>query len=173
MRNRRTTRAVLLLALLLLACSTRTALETGRAIPIPIDRIEVDDGDTFSFDRTTIRVLGIDTPEIAHPAHGLFEDQAYGREATARAKELIFGAKRVSYLPYQNDRYGRLLAHVFLDGELLGVKLIEEGLAYETISHYGDQGFPEIAEAIRKAAENAPEPHFQPPYLWRREHRKE
>ncbi|RPJ41501.1 MAG: hypothetical protein EHM19_11785, partial [Candidatus Latescibacterota bacterium] len=96
-----------------------------------------------------------------------------GREAAARTEELIRGAKRVTYLPDQNDRYGRLLAHVFIDGRLLAVDLIREGLAYETVSHYGDNGYPEIADAILKAAKNAPEPAFEPPYVWRQKHRIE
>lgn len=154
-----------------LACAASGRLEPKSAIPVPKASIHYDDGDTFSFDGTTIRVLGIDTPEIAHPEHGFPEGQAYGPEAAARAEELIRAADRITYVPYQNDQYGRLLAHVFLDGELLGVKLVEEQLAYETISHYGDNGFPRIADAIMKAAEKAGTPPFEPPHQWRREHR--
>ncbi len=94
-------------------------------------------------------------------------------DAAARTEELVRAAKRISYLPYQNDRYGRLLAHVFVDGDLLAVKLIREGLAYETVSHYGDNGYPKIGEAILRAAEETPAPPFEPPYLWRQEHRTE
>ncbi|MBM3320887.1 MAG: thermonuclease family protein [Candidatus Eisenbacteria bacterium] len=164
---------LLLLFLVAVSCATRSALETDRAIPIPKERIDYDDGDTFSFDGTTIRVLGIDTPEITHREHGFFDDQPYGREAAARTEELLRKAKRVTYLPHQNDRYGRLLAHVFIDGELLAIPLIRESLAYETISHYGDSGFPEIAAAILDAAREAPKPPFDPPHIWRRENRRE
>jgi hypothetical protein len=62
---------------------------------------------------------------------------------------------------------------VFVDGDLLAVKLIREGLAYETVSHYGDNGYPKIGEAILRAAEETPAPPFEPPYLWRQEHRTE
>lgn len=172
-RNRLIFLAMIALALVAAGCSHHSALETDRAIEIPKESIIYDDGDTITFGETTIRVLGIDTPEIAHPEHGFHEDQPYGREAAARAEELMRAAKRITYLPSKNDRYGRLLAHLFIDGELLGVKLIEEGLAYETISHYGDGGFPEIAAALLAAAERAPEPRFMPPYKWRQEHRKE
>jgi len=156
-----------------LACAATSKLETKEALPVPKDAIVYDDGDTFSFSGTTIRILGIDTPEIAHPEHGFPVGQPMGVEAAARAEELLRGAERITYLPYQSDPYDRLLAHVFIDGELLGVKLIEEGLAYETVSHYGDNGFPEIAAQILEAAKNAPEPSFQPPYIWRRENRVE
>jgi micrococcal nuclease len=167
---------ILALALLLglgFGCASQSRLETRQAIPIPMDRIRFDDGDTFAFDGTTIRVLGIDTPEIAHPEHGFLEDQPFGREAAARTEKLIRGAKRVTYIPYRKDRYDRMLAHVFIDGKLLAAPLIREGLAYETISHYGDNGFPEIAKAILEAAEGAPKPRFDPPFQWRRDHRRE
>ncbi|MFH1681577.1 MAG: thermonuclease family protein [Candidatus Eisenbacteria bacterium] len=173
MRTRLLSHVLAPLVLLLAACATHSTIETERAIPVPKDRVEYDDGDTFSFGETTIRVLGIDTPEITHREHGFFEDQPFGREAAAFTERTLRRAKRITYLPYQNDRYGRLLAHVFVDGELLAVRLIREGLAYESITHYGDNGFPEIAAAILKAAKESPKPAFESPHTWRREHRRE
>ncbi|MDD2731374.1 MAG: thermonuclease family protein, partial [Candidatus Portnoybacteria bacterium] len=70
------------------------------------------------------------------------------------------------------DRYGRTLAHVLLDGELLGAKLIKAGLAYESISHFGDNGMPEFALQILEAAKVAPKPSFEEPYKWRKKHQK-
>ncbi len=172
MIRRRLLVPIVLLLSLTLSCAHQPKTRTPVPIEIPKERIIYDDGDTISFDETTIRVLGIDTPEIAHPEHGFHEDQPLGRAAAARAEELIRAAERVTYLPYRDDRYGRLLAHIFIDDELLGVKLIEEGLAYETISHYGDNGFPEIAARLLKAAESGPKPEFRPPHLWRKEHRE-
>lgn len=165
--------SLLLVLAIALSCASRAMLEPKEAIPIPKERIRYDDGDTIGFDDITIRILGIDTPEIAHPEHGFPVGQPYGPEAAARAEELMRAADRITYLPFQNDRYGRLLAHVFIDGELLGVKLIEEHLAYETVSHYGDNGWPAIAEAILKAAKEAGDPPFRPPFEWRRENRVE
>ena len=166
----------LLLLLIVLAitisCASHSALETTEAIPIPKESIVYHDGDTISFDDITIRILGIDTPEIAHPRWGQHEGQPFGDVAATRAEELIRGANRVTYLPYQKDRYDRLLAHIFIDGNLMGIQLIKEGLAYETISYYGDNGFPDIAASILKAAENAPEPQFKNPHIWRREQRE-
>ncbi len=175
--NRRFSVIFLLAAILFQQLSCAHGPKGGTApegsIDIPKEKIVYDDGDTITFDDITIRVLGIDTPEIAHPEHGFVIDQPQGREASARAEELMRQAGRVSYIPFQNDQYGRLLAHLFIDNELLGVTLIREGLAYETISHYGDNGFPELAARILKAADNAPEPSFKPPHIWRRENRTE
>ena len=132
--------------------------------------IRPDDGDTFYYKGLTIRILGVDAPEIVHKEHGLFEDQPYGRKAAATTMDTLRKAKVIEYLPFQNDMYGRLLAHVFVDGELLSIHLIRAGLAYETISHYGDNGFPDLAERILKAAHQSPRPPFEMPYRWRQRH---
>ena len=141
---------------------------------IRIDRsgIRPDDGDTFFYKDLIIRILGIDAPEIIHREHGIFKDQPYGRKAAAMTADLLKKATVVEYLPFQNDKYGRLLAHVFVDEELLAVHLIRAGLAYETISYYGDNGFPELAERILKVAQESPRPPFERPYRWRRKHQK-
>ena len=86
--------------------------------------------------------------------------------------DIVRKARVVEYLPFQNDKYGRLLAHVFVDGELLSVYLIRAGLAYENISYYGDNGFPDLAERILKAARESPRLPFEEPYRWRQRHQK-
>jgi endonuclease YncB( thermonuclease family) len=141
-------------------------------VPIRMDKsaIHPDDGDTFFYRDLPIRILGIDAPEIIHPEHGILEDQPYGREAAAMIMDIIRKAKVIEYLPFQDDKYGRLLAHVFVDGELLSVHLIRAGLAYENVSYYGDNGFPHLAEKILKAARESPRPPFEEPYRWRRTH---
>ncbi len=136
-------------------------------------KIVLDDGDSFEYDGLGIRTLGMDTPEIAHPEHGFKEDQPFGREASALTARIIEEAKTVSYLPYQPDRYDRMLAHVFIDGDLLSIKLIKAGLAYETVSHYGDNGFPELAKRISEAAAESKPKDFIPPYQWRRQNRED
>ncbi len=141
-----------------------------RTITIDKSAIRPDDGDTFFYRDLPIRVLGIDTPEIIHEEHGIFEDQPYGRRAAAFTARALKKAEVIEYLPFQPDKYGRLLAHVFVDHELLAVLLIRAGLAYETVSHYGDNGFPELAEQILSAARQSPRPCFQEPYRWRRKH---
>ncbi len=144
--------------------ANRIVMEKGKISP--------DDGDSFMYGDAAIRVLGMDTPEIKHEEHGFFEDQPFGREASAMAEKLFNEAQTVEYIPCSRDKYGRTLAHVFLDGELLAVKMIRLGLAYETVSFYGDNGYPELAEQILKAAREGPEPAFEPPYKWRKKQRK-
>ncbi|HUT71436.1 MAG TPA: thermonuclease family protein [Desulfatiglandales bacterium] len=148
----------------------RVRREVHRIIKIDKSAIRPDDGDTFFYRDLPIRVLGIDTPEIIHEEHGIFEDQPHGRAAAAFTARALKDAEVVKYLPFQPDKYGRLLAHVFVDNELLAVLLIRAGLAYETVSYYGDNGFPELAEEILNAARQSPRPSFEEPYRWRRKH---
>jgi hypothetical protein len=55
-----------------------------------------------------------------------------------------------------------------VDGKLFAVKMIEKSLAYETVSVYGDNGFPDLAREIKRAAKKAGKPPFMEPYRWRR-----
>jgi len=146
--------------------------EFAGSLPMDKEKIRPDDGDSFSYGSTPIRVVGMDTPEIAHEEHGFYEDQPLGREASRVTREILEAAERVSFLPCGEDQYGRTLAIVFVDGELLSVKLIRLGLAYETVSHYGDNGYPELAARVLKAAEEGKKPEFEPPWKWRKAHRK-
>jgi endonuclease YncB( thermonuclease family) len=142
------------------------------AVVVDVSQIEFDDGDTFMYRDESIRVLGIDTPEVAEPDVGIFEDQPYGRAAAESTYVLITRAHRVEIAYDGRDKYERRLAHVFVDGELLGVLLLQMGLAYETVSHYGDNGFPDLADRILRAAHDGPKPPFEPPYQWRRKNQR-
>lgn len=139
---------------------------------LDIRRVQFDDGDTFLLDGEPVRILGIDTPETMSPDVGIFEDQPFGREAADSTRALMSRARLLEWVPDGEDYYGRRLAHVLVDGELLGVKLIEMGLAYETVSYYGDNGFPALASRILDASLNSPKPPFEPPYKWRKKHQK-
>jgi len=168
-------RAALVAVALLSGC--REAVD-GRApsyegaVVVDVGQIRFDDGDTFMLGDEVIRLLGVDTPETKSPSVGIYIDQPFGPEAAESTRVWILGAERVEIVRDGPDTYGRRLAHIFVDGELLAVRLIESGLAYETVSHFGDNGFPDLADRILDAAEDAPRPQFQQPYLWRRKNQK-
>jgi len=74
-----------------------------------------------------IRYIGIDTPETVDPRRPV---QCYGREASARNRELVEGKtveleKDVS----ETDEFGRLLRYVWVDGEMVNATLVREGYA--------------------------------------------
>lgn len=142
------------------------------AVRVDVARIEFDDGDTFLLDDKPIRILGIDTPETIDHRVGIHEDQPFGRAAAESTRVLISRAKVVELAYDGRDIYDRRLAHVFIDGDLLAVKLIGYGLAYENARHFGDNGFPDLADRIIRAADAGPKPPFEPPHQWRKKHQK-
>jgi hypothetical protein len=129
--------------------------------------LEIEDGDTVVYRGRHMRFLGVDTPEVQNPELGFWVEQPYGIEAKEFTRRQIRQAGRVTYMKDGTDRYDRLLVHLFVDGYPLSVIIVEAGLGYETVSVYGDNGFPEIAAMILEAAKLHPELPFENPYLWR------
>ena len=88
------------------------------------------DGDTFhTTNGQKIRLLGINTPEIAHNSE---PGQPYGTEAKRRLAALISDkVVRLEFDREKRDQYGRTLAHVYLDdGQWINRQLVLEGLAH-------------------------------------------
>lgn len=94
------------------------------------------DGDTFVIDvegrDATIRMLGIDTPEVVDPRK---KEECYGRESSkSTASFLSDRYVRLEFSPNREkvDRYGRLLAYVFRDdGLFINLELLKNGFARE------------------------------------------
>jgi micrococcal nuclease len=91
------------------------------------------DGDTvvvtFGRGRTeTVRMLGADTPETQHPEKGV---ECYGPEASAYTHARLAPGRvvRLETDIESRDVYGRLLAHVYVDGERFGEELLRLGYA--------------------------------------------
>lgn len=83
---------------------------------------EVTDGDTIVLKNgEVVRYIGIDTPERGDPFFG---------EATEANQEMLErGRITLEYDQDRRDRYGRLLAYVWVDTLLLNAELIRKGLA--------------------------------------------
>ncbi|MDM7916367.1 MAG: thermonuclease family protein, partial [Candidatus Eisenbacteria bacterium] len=144
----------------------------GQRIEVPIEGIEVHDGDTFSIDwgngdRERIRLLGIDCPEIEGESPEILYDQPYAREATWFALGALATTQRAEILRASIlDRYGRTLAYVFLDGTNYSVLALQAHLAYETIGEFGDQGLPSPRPLALppRAPPALPRSRIQPPF---------
>ncbi len=92
------------------------------------------DGDTFVLENgERVRLIGVDTPETVHPSKPV---QYFGKEASAFTKNLIEGKQvRLEYDVQKQDRYGRLLAYVYLpDGTFVNAELVKQG--YAQVSTY-------------------------------------
>lgn len=105
------------------------------AISLPVQAEDaqvrwVPDGDTIHLeDGRRVRLLGIDAPELGRDKT---PDQYYARESRDALRRLIDGRRiRLETDGQGEDRYGRLLAYVFLpDGRMANEVLVEQGLAF-------------------------------------------
>ena len=163
---------VIFLIFILFSCVSEDVTQRREERTINRLFIEVVDGDTVVYKGVHMRFLGVDTPEIRNPEHGFYWDQPYGREAKNFTRMEIKRAKRITYMADGYDRYGRLLVHIFVDGYPLSLRIVEEKYGYETVSVYGDNGFPDIARKIAEASKLAGELPFENPYIWRRKNKR-
>lgn len=113
------------------------------------------DGDTIkvavNYKVESVRLLAIDTPEVGS------ESDYYGLEASEYTCDLITNAKTIKLElddnAYKYDKYGRMLAWVFVDGDLLQSKLVENGYA-KTAYLYGDYTYTEDIKKLEKIAKS-------------------
>ena len=116
------------------------------------------DGDTIEIaDGRLVRYLGIDAPELRRRVGGRWVEQPdpFGREATALNRRLVEGRTvRLEYDVRTHDRYGRLLAHVYVGSESVNATLLKEGAARVRIIppnvRYADEFRRFAAEARRQ-----------------------
>ncbi len=117
------------------------------------------DGDTAKFERNnkvfTLRFLAVNTPETKSPKKGV---EFYGKEASNYTCNRLEKAKNIE-IEYdnksdRNDRYGRNLGWVFLDGELLQKDLVENG--YAKVEYlYGKYKYVEELKELENKAKKA------------------
>lgn len=86
------------------------------------------DGDTFWMDGVKIRIADIDAPET-HPPRCASEKEL-GFAAAGRLRELLnSGPVTLTNIDRDEDRYGRKLRNVQVNGSDVGAVLVGEGLA--------------------------------------------
>jgi len=126
-------------ALLLWAVLAQAERVAGVSPPLcPADRIDeqaqvesVTDGDTLRLsDGRKVRLIGINTPELAHDGRAA---EPLAEEARLRLRRLVEASGHRIQLRLgeePRDRYGRLLAHAFqADGDSIEALILREGLA--------------------------------------------
>jgi micrococcal nuclease len=149
--------AAVLAALVVLNRSNGTQAPAGRH-SATVQRVV--DGDTVRLvGLGSVRLIGIDTPEVYG---GRVE--CFGPEASAFAKSILRRGTRVRYRvgAEPRDRYGRLLAYVWLrDGRLFNAMLAERGYATTLTIPPND----DLAPRFRAAEGRARERHLG---MWRR-----
>ena len=122
-------RSARLLALLLVLLAL-----AGTALPQPGLEgavVRVVDGDTIEVQLgerlERIRYIGVNTPEVHHPTKG---EEPGGRAAAAVNAQLVGGRHvRLELDAQPRDRYGRLLAYVWVDATMVNAELVRRGVA--------------------------------------------
>jgi endonuclease YncB( thermonuclease family) len=113
----------------------------------------VDDGDTILLtDGRRVRYIGINSPEVAHPEKGL-DAELFGEAAKARNKSLVYGHRvRLEFDREKTDRYGRVLAYVYLeDGTFINLRMVESGYAYVLVLKPNNRFERVLLKAQRRA----------------------
>lgn len=107
---------------------------------VHVDRII--DGDTIESNSTSIRLLGINSPE---------RGEFYYNEAKEFLEEEILNKTvGLKYGKERYDKYDRILAYVFLDNTNINVKIIENGFA----NYYFPSGKDKYSNALVSAWES-------------------
>lgn len=107
--------------------------------------VGVTDGDTITVllqDNTTvkIRLEGIDCPETK---------QDFGQKAKQATSELCFG-KAVRVVKSGEDRYGRTLGFVFVDGVCVNEELLKKGMAWHYKKYNQNEKLAKLEEEARR-----------------------
>jgi len=88
------------------------------------------DGETFRLGDRTIRITGIDAPDLVTPKCPV--EGALAQRSADRLLQLLNAApfEMVAHRLQMQDRHGKRLMVVRRDGDSIGGRLIEEGLAH-------------------------------------------
>ena len=123
--------SIFFLALLYMLCLCDSSLSQEKFFHVKW----VDDGDTIVLsDGRRIRYIGINAPEIDHFKDGnkIQRGERFGQNAKKYNEKLVHLKKvRLEFDHEKYDRYGRLLAYVFLeDNSFINEKMVQEGIAH-------------------------------------------
>lgn len=128
--------------------------------------VAVTDGDTIKVlqdgNQKKVRLYGVDTPE---------KKQAFGQKAKDFTASLVAG-KMVAVEPVDQDRYGRTVGLVTVDGLSLNEELVKKGFAwvYRQYCKRGECSEWLVFESQAKAAKIGLWADFAPvpPWEWRK-----
>jgi micrococcal nuclease len=127
--------------------------------------IAVLDGDTVLIKRAggllKIRLAEIDAPEKA---------QSFGETSKRSLSDMVMG-KQVSFASETMDQYGRMVAHLSVDGLDVNAEQIRRGMAWEYSNFHGNKALI----ALQNEAMQAPRGLWAlsnptPPWEWRKMH---
>ena len=124
--------AVVVVLLAVAACLAALTANAAPSQTLAATVVRVVDGDTvvvsLQGQQETVRLIGVDTPETVHPTAGV---EPFGPDASAFTKSLLPPGPevRLEFDVQERDRYGRLLAYVYLpDGRMVNAEILRAGM---------------------------------------------
>ena len=141
--------------------------------------IAVLDGDTVLIRRAhgvlKIRLADIDAPEVGHAGMGgkppnSQKPQPFGASSQRSLSGMVLG-KQVKVVSQATDQYGRMVAHLGVDGLDVNTEQIRRGMAWEYSFHHSNHELVALEAEARQAprglwAMSSP----TPPWEWRKQH---
>lgn len=127
--------------------------------------IAVLDGDTVLIKRTgglvKIRLAEIDAPEKA---------QAFGETSKRSLSGMVLG-KQVNIASQAVDQYGRMVAHISINGLDVNAEQIRRGMAWEYSNFHSNQALIALQEEARQVPRGLwALSNPMPPWDWRKQH---
>ena len=127
--------------------------------------IAVLDGDTVLVRRENglvkIRLAEIDAPEKA---------QTFGETSKRSLSGMVLG-KQVKVISQAVDQYGRLVAHLSVDGLDVNAEQIRRGMAWEYSNFHSNQTLIALQNESRQASRGLwAQSNPTPPWEWRKQH---
>ena len=147
--------------------------EEPARVAVPKESLYFDDGDSVVIrwpggEPETVRMLGMDTPEVLHLEHNLPYPQPFGEEAAGFLSGCVAVADKIELLRSgQKDTFGRTLGYLYVNGKNVSALMLSARLAVENVSRYGDNGLAAQAAECVAAAKAAGPVAFEDPHLYR------
>lgn len=131
--------------------------------PAAANAVRTIDGDTLEVNGATLRLFGLDAPELAQTCGGADgAEWPCGAAAAARLSELTAAPLRCAI----RDRYGRIVATCTAGGVDVGTRLVAEGLAWAYVRY--SPVYAEAEAAARAAGLGVWQGPAQVAWDWRR-----
>ena len=138
-----------------------------------IGNVKVIDGDTIILNKITIRFSGIDAPESffkgkSQVCNSLINDKKFfcGKLAKKKLKEKVKN-KIVTCLPEYLDRYKRVIAECFVNGESLSSYMVKSGFAFDYVK-YSNGKFENDQNFAKENKLGLWNSKFDYPWVWRK-----
>jgi micrococcal nuclease len=132
-------RTLTLLVVLLFAASSANAAEWTRYRAVALGAVRVIDGDTVALRNKSVRIVGLNAPEIGKPRcdaekqAGLAAKQ-YGLDLIANSQKIqvrhwVVRNRTTGRLTWARDKYGRYLVDITVDGRSWADVMVSTGHA--------------------------------------------